>query len=103
MAKEYLELGPAPYEEDCVQVRVNVDYKPAMKEECERFIELLKKINGVPPEGAYFTIKWNSHDFGPYADVRIVFDDENEAHVEYAYKVENNIPAHWDHRPMAVR
>ncbi|MEF3310849.1 hypothetical protein PV433_18360 [Paenibacillus sp. GYB004] len=102
MAKNYLELGPAPYEEDCAHVRISVDYKPAMRDECMRFMELLKKIHVKPPEGAYYTIKWNSHDYGPYADIGIVFDDENEEHLEYAFKVESNMPAHWNHGLLAV-
>jgi hypothetical protein len=96
MARDFLELGTSPFEEECVQVNPNVEYKAAMRSECERFIGLLESTLGIPPEGSFFTIKWSSHDFGSYADVRIVFDNENEAQSTYAYNVENSIPARWD-------
>ena len=40
--KEWLTLGPVPYEEDCVQVNSNEDYLPAMVKEVRKFVEFLE-------------------------------------------------------------
>jgi hypothetical protein len=51
---------------------------------------------GPEPEGAFFRVKANPHDFGSYYSVVCNFDDENEEAIKYAYNCENNSPARWD-------
>ncbi len=45
MARDHIDIGAAPAEEDCVQVGTP-DYTARAKKECLRFIELLRKHMG---------------------------------------------------------
>ena len=94
--RDWIELGTTPTNESCVQVQPGVDYLPAMREECKRFIELLKQIFGPEPEGAWLRIKQNTHDFGTYLDVVCDFDDTYLESVDYAFLLEANLPETWD-------
>lgn len=89
---EYLELGSAPTEEECVQVSDKVDYIPAMREELIRYRKLLEKM--FP--SCYFSIMWFDHDFGRYGEVVVRFNPDNEEEVHYAYNVEHNLPKYWE-------
>ena len=95
--KEYLTLGSAPTDEDCVQVSDREPYIEAMTAECRRYKSLLQRLYPIP-EGvnAEYIIKRFSHDFGGYKEVCITFDDEDETASEFAYNVENNLPEVWE-------
>jgi hypothetical protein len=95
MARETLEIGSTPYDEDCAQVGSD-DYAKRGKAECNRFIALLTKKFGNPPGEAYFYVKSNPHDFGTYYEVAIKFNPNDEAECDFAYRVEGNTPATWD-------
>lgn len=87
-------LGPTPYESECQQAPYE---RPDLARlECRCFIEQLRRQFGEEPEGATIKIKSNPHDFGSYLDVVVRFDMNNEAARDYAYRVENNVPARWD-------
>ena len=88
MARVYLYLGSAPAGEDCVQVRPDVDYWPAMLAEVRRYVQALRAVYGPEPDGALITIKRESHDFGSYVEAVVTFDDDNEEAAAYAYRVE---------------
>src|SRR5574344_870496 len=94
--RDYIELGSAPIEEDCVQVSRTEDYYDAMREECRRYRALLE-IKCPIPEGinARYSIKQFPHDFGSYTEVCILFDDEDEAACDFAYNLENELPLRW--------
>jgi hypothetical protein len=94
--RDWIELGTAPVNEPCVQVQSEVDYLPAMREECRRFIELLRKVHGPEPEGARLRIKSYEHDFGVYLVCVCEFDDDDQAAREYAFRLEANLPETWD-------
>jgi hypothetical protein len=95
--RNWLEFDTAPYDEECVQVESgSVDYIIPMKQQGRKFIELLNKRFGTPPNEAYFGLKANDHDFGVYYSVCIFFNDEDEEETKFAYFVENNVPATWD-------
>jgi hypothetical protein len=90
---DYLTLGSTPIEEDCVQVNRDGDYLEAMRAECARYCEMLRKRF---PEAAHLIrMKRFSHDFGPYFKACVVFDDDDEKQTELAYWVENDPPATW--------
>ena len=93
--RDHIELGTVPWGESCVQVQSGVDYLPAMRAECRRFIELLRRVHGPEPEGARLRIQSNPHDFGTYLDVVCDFDDDFPESVEYALKLEGNVPETW--------
>jgi hypothetical protein len=91
----YLTLAPAPVEEDCAQVGTD-DYTARARNECRRFMALLRTKFGPEPEGARLDIKSFSHDFGDYLEVVCYFDETLPESVEYAYRCEENLPATWD-------
>ena len=91
----YLSLAPTPVEEDCAQVGTT-DYTARARNECRRFMALLRTKFGPEPEGARLAIKSFSHDFGDYLEVVCYFDETLPESVEYAYRCEENLPATWD-------
>jgi len=88
MMYDYLNIGPSPADETCVQVG-NPDYHTLARPECERFKQQI--IKHYPPVyGARVAIKAFEHDFGTYLEVCVVYDIENEEANEYAFMVEND-------------
>lgn len=95
--RDYIELGSAPIEEDCIQVSSSKPYFEEMRDECRRYKELLNKVCPIPKSTkAYYSIKFFSHDFGGYLEVCIFFDDEDEEACNFAYKLENELPLRWE-------
>lgn len=91
---EFMYVGAAPHEEECVQVSSTHDYLPAMRRELAAYSRQLTRVF-PPPEGACFTVKWESHDFGSYGEVVAKFDPQNQAHVDWALAAELGCD-HWD-------
>src|SRR5262249_15790357 len=87
--ENYLVLAPAPTEEDCVCVGED-DYLPRAREECRRFISLLRKKFGPEPEGARLPVQSFLHDLGNYLEVVCYFDEALPESVEYAMHCEDN-------------
>ena len=94
--REWLTLGPVPYEEDCVQVNSNEDYLPAMVKEVRKFVQLLDNRFLNIPENAYFGVKSENHDFGPYKEAAIYYDTDDAESEQFAFFVETNLPATWN-------
>jgi len=93
----YLELGPSPIEEECVQLDPNKDYISDMKAECRRFKALLDRtFPNYAENHACFAVKRFEHDFGTYYEVVIFYDEDDEESEGFAYEVERNIPLRWD-------
>jgi len=105
MARDWMEIASAPYDEDCVQVNPQGDYHDAMKAECRRFIELIRKKLGPEPPGAYLSVKSCPHDFGTYYTVVCYYDDQNQEAAAYAYLCESDAPRTWsdDQRLVVVK
>ena len=93
--RDYLPLGPTPWDEECVQVVSGGDYFDAMKSECNRYKELLQIRFHDRPEGVTFAVKTFAHDFGSYCEAAICFDNADESQVSYAIYCERNTPRHW--------
>ncbi len=93
---DYIELGPVPTDEECEQLGPTYNRKRAFSE-CLAFKDQLRrqfpKPEGVPGR---LGIKSSPHDFGTYLEVVAYFDDTNEASMDWAFGIENNIPEHWD-------
>jgi hypothetical protein len=101
--RDYISIGSAPPLEDCVQVNPSGDYHEAMREECQRFRDLIRKKLGPEPPGAMLTVKSNPHDFDTYYDVVCYFDTENEEATKYAFRCEAEPPSTWDDdKPVAA-
>jgi len=94
--KDFLVLDSSPCDEDCVQVKSNENYIPAMRQECNRYKELLEKKFAGHLNLVQFKIKSFPHDFGTYYEVVVVFDDENEKATNIAYDIESNLPTTWE-------
>ena len=90
-----LELSSAPVGEECAQLGSDGYYEKAHKE-CKAFIKQLRRQFGQEPMGARLYVKSNPHDFGSYYEVACKFDSDNQEAVEYAYKVEAELPEEWD-------
>lgn len=95
--REYLTLGPTPYDEPCAQVG-DADYEERSFYECYRYISLLRKMFGDPPGSPRFNFGMRSfpHDMGTYRECVVTFDTDIPETVEFAFRVENNLPATWD-------
>ena len=95
MARDYVDIGSSPSDEDCAQVG-SPDYYTRAKAECARFIELIRKTVGEEPPGAHLAVKSNPHDFGTYYEVVCYYQDTDEEAQKYAFRCENDAPAKWD-------
>ena len=95
MAREWLELGSSPAEEECVQVTKEGGYLPAMRKECQRYIRTIRAELGEEPYGAALAIMSNPHDFGTYLDVVCYYNPNEEVAVEYAFNCDENAPSRW--------
>ena len=91
----YITIGPAPCDEDCVQVGAD-DYHERARPECKRFIALIRSTLGPEPMGARLAIKSFPHDFGTYEEVVCYYDENSEEATEYAFKCESDSPSHWE-------
>lgn len=100
--RDYMSIGSAPCDEPCVQVNPEGDYHDAMKAECRRFLDLIRKKLGEEPPGAHLGIKPNPHDFGTYLDVVCYYDDGDAEATDYAYRCEADAPRTWDDREGGI-
>lgn len=94
---DILELASAPVGEECAQLGSDGYYERA-KRECTAFIRQLRREFGDEPVGARLYVKSNAHDFGSYYEVACKFDPQYEKAVEYAFKLEANLPENWDEK-----
>ena len=98
-----MSIGSSPCDEPCAQVGQD-NYAVQAKKECRRYIELLLKKFGEPPEGASLSVKGFPHDFGTYYEVVVNYDDDDRAGLDYALLLEGNSPATWDDdKPVAPK
>lgn len=98
---ENLDVGPTPCYESCAQIG-DTDYYDVAKSECRRYMTGLTLLF-PPPEGSYFKIQSNSHDFGNYFEVNYRFNPENNEHVNCARNIERNLPRTWDEMDSRVK
>jgi hypothetical protein len=100
MSYEEMSIGPSPCDEPCVSVGEE-NYMERGREECKRFIELVRKKLGDEPPGAYLKVKSNPHDFGLYYSATVYFDDSDEEARNYAFRCESEAPRTWlDDQPL---
>ena len=98
--RDFMEIGSSPCDEPCAQVGED-NYMERGREECKRFIELIRKKLGDEPPGAHLATKTFPHDFGSYAEVVCYFEDSDEEANRYAYLCESEAPRTWqDDQPL---
>ena len=91
----YVEVGGSPHEEDCAQTGSRqYDYVEMNRIECRMYIKALEKKLGPPPEGCFFRVRANAHDFGTYLEAVFHYPDDSREGSEYATKAENGL-AKW--------
>ena len=93
--RDYISIGSAPSEEECVQVG-SEDYSTRARKECQRYIATIRRVCGDEPDGARLVIKDFPHDFGTYYEVVCYYDNFYPKSFGYASWVEENGPLTWD-------
>lgn len=93
--QEYINIGPVPCNEDCQQLGDPHYSSKKATEECERFIELIRKTCGKEPGTARLAVKAFNHDFGTYKEVVCWYDDRDEVGMDYAFHCESHSPVNW--------
>ncbi len=94
MARDYVEIGPSPAGERCVNVGEE-NYTVRARAECHRFIQVIRATLGEEPGTAHLYVKSNPHDFGTYLEVACSYDDDDEEGATYAYRCESDAPEYW--------
>lgn len=93
--RDSLEFETAPSDEPCAQVG-SEGYSVFARLEAKALYQQILRMFGNPPEGLAIRLASAPHDFGSYYELKFSFDDENEAAVNYAFKVEESFPDKWD-------
>ena len=93
--RDYLTIGPTPWEEPCAQVGAP-EYARNARAECRRFIQQLRQTFGPEPTGAQLAVKAFPHDFGTYHEVVCYYETDIQASVDYASRCEEEMPARWE-------
>ena len=88
-------IGVCPCEEVCVFVTNRQDYMRAMRFEVGTFRDQLIRQLGEPPEGAYFKVQSNPHDFGTYYSLEFMYDEDSRDGLDYGLRAECGL-THWD-------
>lgn len=93
--RDFIGLDATPYEENCEQLGEN--YNPTKaRQECKVFVNQLRRMFGPEPGNSRLQVNANFHDFGTYFLVFCYFDSDNPDEVEYAFRLEAEMPARWD-------
>jgi hypothetical protein len=92
---DYVYIGGTPSDERCAAIGITENAQSLNRLECAAYIVALRRKYGEEPEGAHFRARREEHDFGSYYEVVCVFDGNDKAAAEYAYKTENGL-AHWE-------
>lgn len=97
---DFFNIGSSPPEEGCAQVG-DVDYSEKSRQECQRYIQVLRAKLGPEPETAQLRVKSFPHDFGTYREVVCYWQDQ--AGMDYALLCEGAGPLNWDDvRPLTA-
>ena len=94
MGRDYFELGPVPADEECAQLGTE-NYDVIAREECQRFIDLIRTSCGREPKNTELAIKPMLHDFGTYYEVVCYYDEKDDEAVGYVLDLETSIPTNW--------
>jgi len=90
--EKFIKLGSAPCDETCAKIN-EFGYEKTAREECRRYIQLLRGTLGKEPEKAQLLIKEFPHDTETYYEVVCCYEDEES--MEYASRCETEAPRCW--------
>jgi hypothetical protein len=100
--RDYLDLSPTPVGEPCAMVEPTGDYLQRMKAECRAFVHQLERTFPQAIEaGCSFRIKSNAHEFGPYLEVQVRFDDDDEHQTRVGLHDRSRFARAWDDQARA--
>lgn len=100
MAREYIELGSTPSDEQCAQIG-SENYRQRAIVECGAYVDQLYRTFGQHANTSFGT-KWFPHDFGSYAEVVVYYDDTDLDSIKFAFTVESELPTRWDKPARAI-
>ena len=91
-----LDLGGAPWNEDCAQIGHTPNFDLVNTAEAMLYRAALIAVAGSPPAGISLRIKANAHDFGIYRTVEASIDNDQDdgSHASYLETLETGI-AFW--------
>lgn len=93
---DYIEIGPAPAEEQCEQANVSGTNYERMRAENHAFMQLIRRALGNEPEGARLACKFSRDGDHGYYEVVCHYDRNNAKAIDYAFNCESNAPVKWD-------
>lgn len=96
--RDYISIGSAPHDENCQQLGENYNSLKAQLE-LRAFRNQILRHYPVPNETVGVRAKSFPHDFGSYSEICVVYDDDQEDDVRYAFDVEGDekdVLSHWD-------
>jgi hypothetical protein len=92
---DFVNIGSAPYGEDCVQVGEE-DYVRKSRIECRAFIKAIRKKLGPEVGTAKLCMKTFPHDFGNYVEVCCRYNGYDKEGEDYAFLCESSSPQTWE-------
>ena len=92
--RDYYEFETTPSEEPCQSLGRNYDQVMARKE-AKTLIKQLERMFTIP-EGSFFKVKSDTHEFGDYYSIHYVFDTDDITHIDFCDELDENFPQHWD-------
>jgi hypothetical protein len=93
--KDSISIEIVPLDEPCAQLK-DPGYAERSVMEYKAMYNQLLRMFGPPRGNAYLKKVSNSHDFGSYITLDIIFDEDNEEESAWAYHIDNNLPERWD-------
>lgn len=95
MSKAVWEIGPTPTAEECAALGTP-HFAERSSRECAAFVKQIERQFAPLPPGVSVYVQHHRHEFGPYPEVSVGYDDENQGHVEFIRRLEAETPTHWD-------
>lgn len=93
-------MTTVPMGEECAQVGSS-DYSKRAAIEADAFIKQLKSEIGRPPARSYFESVYHDHDLGSYITLAYYYDYDNNAHLRYLEKLQEEMPEYWSEEAEA--
>lgn len=91
----YLNIGAVPNDEECAQVG-SEGYAGRASRECRAYINQLRRVFGLEPDGVRLKKMSFPHDYGTYHEVAVEYDETiTGEEMTYVKKIENGCDE-WD-------
>ena len=91
MATDYIDVGPAPYDEACTPA--GRDRRREIQE-CQALRNQIRRLFGPEPAGARLRVRTENQ--GEYVNLVCEYEEGNETAMRYAIRCQNECPQYWD-------